>query len=82
VGGRPLNYALDARDKSVLDLLVSFVSLRHWRALFAWLMTAAIIYPIITYVPNPSLAFYSSVAIGVTGFVAGLYWEHQCGRTN
>lgn len=55
---------------------------RRWRALFAWIVTAATVYPILKYVPNPMIATYSAAVIGLVGFVGGLYWEFQYGRTN
>jgi hypothetical protein len=64
----------------MLNFLASILySMRRWRALFAWLVTAALVYPILTYVPNHAVAFYSALAIGVAGFAGGLYWESQSG---
>lgn len=67
----------------MLEFLINALyAMRRWRAFFAWLVTAAIVYPILKYVPNPMIAAYSAAAIGLVGFAGGLYWEFQHDRTN
>jgi len=64
----------------VFDLLVDVLyTLRRWRAFLTWAFAAALIYPVITYVPNHSIALFSAIAIGIVGFVGGLYWEVTSG---
>lgn len=58
--------------EALIDILCT---LRRWRAFVAWIFTASVVYPVLHYVPNHTLAVYLAVAIGVTGFVGGLYWE-------
>ena len=65
----------------MIELLISiFYTLRRWRPLVAWAFTAALIYPVIKFVPDTTVAFYSAVTIGIAGFAGGLYWEAVSGE--
>ena len=64
----------------MLDLLIGILyTLRRWRALVAWAFTAALIYPVLTYVPDSRIAWFLAVAIAIVGFFGGLYWEAKSG---
>lgn len=63
----------------MIEILVDILyTLRRWRAFAAWILTASIVYPVLHYdFPTHAISIYLAVAIGVTGFFGGLYWEAQ-----
>ena len=64
----------------MIDLLVgTLYQLGRWRAFLAWAMTAAVIYPVMKYIPNHHFAWNLAVIIAIGGFVGGLYWEIKHG---
>ena len=64
----------------MFDLLVGILyQLCRWRAFLAWLTAAAVIYPVITYIPHHQFAWKLAVIIGISGFFGGLYWEIRSG---
>jgi hypothetical protein len=64
----------------VLEILIDILyTFRRWRALLTWAVAAALIYPVMTYLPNHGIEWLLVAAIGVVGFAGGLYWEVTSG---